>query len=223
MEEIRKLHNTAKRELIQKTCKVGSRVLDVGAGRGGDLSKWKSRSPSHLVMCDPHGPSLDEARERSMNLRVHAKFYRGDIRQTPCTYFDIICYNFSMQYIYKHKMLFYRTIDEIVRRSQSGTQLIGCIPDSEKILDATPYNDELGNYITRDEEHTGMGNFGESIDVYLADTLYYSMGSIKEPLAYKDILITTLENRGFTLIQWDPLPVSNTISSLYSSFIFVYN
>tara|TARA_R110002050_G_scaffold135415_2_gene258059 strand:- start:138 stop:557 length:420 start_codon:yes stop_codon:yes gene_type:complete len=137
--------------------------------------------------------------------------------------YDIICYNFSIQYIFQHWQLFTKTINAIVDRSKPGTQLIGCIPDSEKILTATPYNDILGNTITRDEETTGMGGFGEQLFVYLADTLYYAKGPISEPIAYKDLLITHLENRGFTLTSWYDLNDSNSLSKLYSSFIFVYN
>ena len=40
MEEIRKNHNDAKRELIQSVSQKGQHILDVGCGFGGDLQKW---------------------------------------------------------------------------------------------------------------------------------------------------------------------------------------
>ena len=40
MEEIRKNHNDAKRNLIQMVSKEGKHILDVGCGFGGDLQKW---------------------------------------------------------------------------------------------------------------------------------------------------------------------------------------
>lgn len=39
MEEIRKNHNNAKRELIQSVTQEGNQILDVGCGFGGDLQK----------------------------------------------------------------------------------------------------------------------------------------------------------------------------------------
>ena len=40
MEEIRRNHNEAKRQLIQSVAKNGQHILDVGCGFGGDLQKW---------------------------------------------------------------------------------------------------------------------------------------------------------------------------------------
>ena len=39
MEEIRRNHNDAKRELIHHVTREGDQILDVGCGFGGDLQK----------------------------------------------------------------------------------------------------------------------------------------------------------------------------------------
>ena len=224
MDDIRKTHNDIKRDLIQKTCSAEMRVLDVGCGYGGDLPKWRLCNPGSIDLCDPSYSSIQEAEQRARNLKMfyNLRFIVGDIRACPKTVYDVICYNFSIQYIFAHKSLFFNSINEIVRRSRSGTRLIGCVPDSNKILEYTPFRDDIGNYITRCDDTTGMGGWGEMIDVFLMDTPFYNSGSRPEPLAYKDLLITHLENQGYMLESWDDFDSPHDISRMYSSFIFVY-
>ena len=61
----------------------------------------------------------------------------------------------------------------------------------------------------------------EKLFVHLADTPYYADGPKSEPLAHKDILVSHLENEGFTLDLWEGLK-GHPISELYSKFILVY-
>jgi hypothetical protein len=58
--------------------------------------------------------------------------------------------------------------------------------------------------------------------VHLTDTPYYRDGPKPEPVCYRDILITELEEMGIKLQLWEGL-TGNPISELYSKFIFVYN
>ena len=223
MEEIRKSHNLVKRHLIQKvTChKKGLHVLDVGCGRGGDLQKW-AFGKVFLDACDPDEESLKEAVQRSYSMRWRVNFFNGDIFSCPYKKYDVICYNFSLQYIFQNGGLFFKSLNEIRKRMKPGGKLIGCIPDSEQVLNRTPIKDTLGNYMIRKDD-SGYGNFGEKLFVYLTDTPYYSGGPIPEPIAYKDMLITHLENKGFTLESWTPFDTQFEISKIYSQFIFVYN
>tara|TARA_R110001632_G_scaffold147570_1_gene264640 strand:- start:14791 stop:15087 length:297 start_codon:yes stop_codon:yes gene_type:complete len=97
---------------------------------------------------------------------------------------------------------------------------MGIIPDSEKILFKTPYLDDAGNFFKL-KQH-GDGGFGEKLFVNLVDTPFYADGPRSEPVAYKDLLVTHLEELGFRLQFWEGLK-GNPISELYSKFIFVYN
>lgn len=219
MDEIRRNHNDAKRKLIQFVTSEGSHILDVGCGFGGDLQKWRSCN-AQINMCDPEPASLEEAKNRAKNMKMHVNFYLGDIFNCPKRQFDIVCYNFSLHYIFKTKDLFFRSIREIKNRMKRGGKLIGIIPDSEKIIFKTPFKDEMGNFFKL--EKTPGGNFGENLSVCLVDTPYYATGSKTEPLAYKDLLVTHLEDIGFKLELWEGLQ-GNPISELYSKFIFVYD
>jgi hypothetical protein len=100
-----------------------------------------------------------------------------------------------------------------------GGRLVGIIPDSEKIIFNTPFTDDIGNFFKM--RHPPNGGFGEKLFVHLVDTPFYAEGPRSEPVAFKDLLITHLEDMGFTLETWEGLR-GNRISELYSKFIFVY-
>jgi SAM-dependent methyltransferase len=219
MEEIRKNHNDAKRALIQSVTKNGHHILDVGCGFGGDLQKWH-KCGANINMCDPEPTALEEARARAKNMHMRVNFYEGGIHECPNRKFDIVCFNFSLQYIFASRELFFDSIREIKKRIKPGGLLIGIIPDSEQILFKTPYQDASGNFF-RMKDH-GNGGFGEKLWVHLTETPYYADGPKPEPVAYKDHLVTGLENLGFSLQVWEGL-TGNPISELYSKFIFVYN
>jgi SAM-dependent methyltransferase len=218
MEEVRKYHNLVKRHLIQSVTKPGSRALDVGCGFGGDLQKWQHCN-AHVDMCDPSSASLVEARKRATNLNMSVNFFEGDIHSCPQKVYDVVCYNFSLHYIFQSKDLFFRSIQSIRSRMKKGSFLIGCIPDSESILMSTPFKDNLNNFMTRGD-HTGYGNFGEKLFVQLADTPFYREGPKAEPIAYKDLLVTHLEDIGLRLTLWEPLQ-KYEVSKMYSKFIFI--
>jgi SAM-dependent methyltransferase len=218
MEEIRKNHNDAKRNLIQMVSKEGEHILDVGCGFGGDLQIW-AKCGVNINMCDPEPSALIEARSRAKNMHMRVNFYEGDIHNCPNRKFDVVCFNFSLHYIFATKNLFFSSIHEIRKRVKPGGILMGIIPDSEKINFKTPFIDESGNFFKL-KDH-GNGGFGEKLFVNLVDTPYYADGPKSEPVAFKDLLITHLEELGFNLELWEGLS-GNPISELYSKFIFVY-
>lgn len=219
MEEIRTHHNEAKRYLIQRVAKRGQHVLDVGCGFGGDLQKWHACGVN-VNMCDPDPGALEEARSRAKHMHMRVNFYEGDIHDCPKRKFDVVCFHFSLQYIFKSEECFFSSIREIRKRIRPGGYLMGIIPDSEKILFRTPLVDDAGNFFKM-RDHDGNGGFGEKLFVHLEGTPYYADGPRAEPVAYKDMLVTHIEALGFRLHLWEGL-CGHPISELYSKFIFIY-
>ena len=218
MEELRKLHNDEKRALIEKCTRKGDSILDVGCGFGGDLQKWFSVG-ANINMCEPSMEALDEAKSRAKNMKMRVNFYHGDIHACPNRKYDIVCYNFSLHYIFQTREIFMSTLHEIKKRMKPGGIFMGIIPDSEKIIFKTAYIDDNGNFFKM--KGTSSGNFGEKLFVHLIDTPYYADGPKSEPVAHKDLLVTHMENSGFSLVSWEGLK-GNAISEMYSKFIFVY-
>lgn len=221
MEDLRRHHNNLKRDLIRRVTEKNSCVLDVGCGMGGDLKKWKGVGGVRLFACDPDKDSLAEAKNRSETIGIKVNLYHGDITsvRVPPQKFDVICYNFSIQYCFENEKLFHMTIDHILYHLKVGGKLFGCVPDSDMILMCTPYTDSLGNFFTR-KSTTGVGNFGEKLYVQLVDTPYYADGPKPEPIAYKDLLVTFLESKGVILKEWKPMGDTG-LTKMYSQFIFV--
>jgi ubiquinone/menaquinone biosynthesis C-methylase UbiE len=218
MEELRRLHNSEKRKLIESVAKPGYSVLDVGCGFGGDLQKWNGVGVN-ISMCEPSEEALKEAKSRAKNMKIRVNFYHGDIHACPNRKYDIICYNFALHYIFQSHGLFMSTLREIKKRMKPGGMCIGIIPDSEKILFKTPLHDTYGNFFKM--KSTSNGDFGEKLFVHLVDTPYYADGPKSEQIAHKDLLVTHMENNGFSMELWEGLS-GNPISELYSKFMFVY-
>lgn len=218
MEEIRKHHNAEKRELIQRVCREGDAVLDVGCGFGGDLGKYKQCNVN-LSACEPCEDALNEAKTRAKTHKIRVNFYLGDIMSTPNRKYDVVCYNFSIHYIFANEHLFMDSTREIGKRMKPGGKLIGIIPDSNQIIFKTPLNYGNGSFFVM--KSTSNGQFGEKLFVNLEDTPYYEDGAKSEPIGHRDLLVTRLEKIGFRLQSWEPLS-GNPISDLYSKFIFVY-
>ena len=63
--------------------------------------------------------------------------------------------------------------------------------------------DDAGNFFKL-KQH-GDGGFGEKLFVNLVDTPFYADGPRSEPVAYKDLLVTHLEELGFRLQFWEGL------------------
>ena len=219
MEEVRRSNNNIKRAIINKHVQ-GGQILDVGCGCGGDLKKWQHARVRCLDMCDPDHDSLVEAESRAKGLNMKPKIIHGDILSCPMKKYDVVCFNFSLHYIYESEEKFMKSVSGIAKRLKMGGKLFGCIPDSDAILENTPYDDELGNTFIR-KNGSGCGTYGEKLFVKLADTPFYKDGMRSEPICYKDMLITHLEKRGVMLESWERFPVHHGIQKFYSTFIFV--
>ena len=129
MEEIRKYHNHEKRELITRVCREGDAVLDVGCGFGGDIGKFK-QCGVNLSACEPLEDALEEAKSRASKVyKMRINFYLGDITSAPNRKYDVVCYNFSIHYIFQTEELFMQTTKEITKRMKPGGTLMGIIPD----------------------------------------------------------------------------------------------
>jgi len=218
---MRKLHNDAKRRLIQSQVLKGSVVLDVGCGRGGDLHKWKD---CIVYGVDPDPDSIIEANKRAIECGYDswAKFSVGDIHSAPILPFDVVCYNFSLQYIFKSTEFLKSSISEIAKRLRIGGKLIGVVPDATYITRLpTKWSDSMGNTIERGPYSSLHQQVGNMILVKVTDGPYYAGGCIPEPLCYKEILIQELSEM-FELESWSKMVPEKTglITDIYSKFIF---
>lgn len=217
MESVRKFHNSIKKKLLEQNVRKDHRVLDVGCGCGGDIHKWNHIGCTRIDMCDPDLDSVREAQMRIDKMEYNFKVSHGDILTCGSGQYDIICYNFSLQYIFENEPLFFKSINRINDLlKHNGGKLIGCIPDSDMIYTCTPFVDRHGNSMFMDDDH-------KHVHVKLADSPFYKDNKFKkEPIAFRDLLVTHLELLGIHLENWSHFPDNNeVITKMYSTFIFV--
>jgi len=219
MEALRKLHNSQKRQLIQKWVRPGSIVLDCGCGRGGDWHKWKAVR-AHVSAIDPDPASLAEAESRAREMNFPVRFLgQGDIRQATDTY-DVVCYNFSLHYIFENSQTLKESLDALRRAVKPRGLLMGITPElarAELLTGGGQFMDPLGNTLEIK---------GDRLLVGLTDGPFYAGGGPKsEPLLDAGVLVQELTTRGFQCLSWAPmLPAPNGhVSDLYSSFVFRKN
>ena len=209
MEDLRRMHNQKKRELITGVVRPGNFVLDCGCGRGGDWHKWKAAGALRIVGIDPDQESLDEAQRRADDMKLPVMLYRGDIRDVHINNFDVVCYNFSIHYIAGSLG---ESAKAIARAVKPGGYLIGITPDKARIA-AFKSPDSLGNTVELiDSSH---------VSIRLVDGPFYADGAKTEPMISKGLLDQALKP-WFTLEKWSPMINTHTglVTDIYSTFIF---
>lgn len=220
MDELRKLHNNCKRELITKWVPPGSTVLDCGCGRGGDLWKWKAVR-AKIYAIDPDRESLAEAESRAREGRLAVCFLgQGDIRQAAFAGpFDVVCYNFSIHYIFESKETLDISIKALALAVKPGGFLIGITPElarAEMMVDQFGhFRDQFGNEIA-----LLQGN--RRLMVRLVDGPFYADGGREEPTLDASVLRSRLTAVGFECLHWEPMLTrpNGLVSDLYSKFVF---
>ena len=218
MDKLRKLHNDCKRKLILDWVHPGSVVLDCGCGRGGDWWKWKA-ARAKVVAIDPDAASLQEAETRACEMGFGVWFLGpGDVRNAAFAGpFDVVCYNFSLQYIFEDEKTLHDSLKAIKVAVSPGGILIGIVPEKarvEALLDENgQFTDVLGNHVRIE---------GTKLLVRLTDGPFYADGPKEEPLMDGSILIQNLKNLGFEKLVWEPMILSpnGLVSDIYTKFVF---
>jgi SAM-dependent methyltransferase len=221
MDKLRASHNMFKRTLMEKYIKRSMKVLDVGCGRGGDIHKWNKIGCS-VFGIDPDRDAIQEARARILEsgyTNVSASCM--SILDIDDMY-DAVCYNFSLQYIFKSNDEFLKTTEKIKSIVKPGGLFIGIVPDASKILSLPiKWTDDYGNTIERGPGIGKVEQCGNMILVNLVDGPYYSKGPIPEPLCYIDFLTDELSEEFDLIYIGNMSPTNkNIISKIYTSFVF---
>ena len=189
---MRKVNNDIKREFLNTWVPRGSSVLDVGCGQGGDLHKWRALGVTNLTGVDPNPLAIEEARRRA---RGYGNFIVGTIRDIPLeSKFDVICYNFSMQYEDP------KNYSHIVSLLNPGGHLIGILPDKSRFEYAYDDGIVLGKIS------------GGQMSVWIPDTPYYANGAVLEPVLDPEEFISNMKLK---------LILFGESFSIYSKFVFL--
>lgn len=129
-------------------------VLDIGAGKGGDLLKWKKGNISHLICADIAGTSMEQCQQRYRDMinrnrrqRDRGRCFTAEFITADCTKvnlkekyndpnikFDISSIQFSFHYCFESLAQAECMIQNAAECLQPGGYLIGTTPDANDIV-----------------------------------------------------------------------------------------
>lgn len=149
---IRKFNNWIKAVLITISARQGDKVLDLGSGKGGDLSKWCKQRVGLLTCVDISKQSLDEAKRRFESMtwcKINAEF----IQANPYTKefltgksYDLISSQYSFHYAFDTDEHISTALTNINNNLKNGGKFICTVPNSRKILELRDkYGQTFGN------------------------------------------------------------------------------
>jgi SAM-dependent methyltransferase len=173
-----------------------------------------------VIGVDPDEESLVEAQSRTIESNFGMWFLPpGDIA-TAISWgpYDVVCYNFSLHYIFETLDTYTRSVWAINQCLKPGGLLIGITPDKKRVLSVlnskTKFEDELGNKIEMKED---------KLLVNLVGGPFYAEGGRDEPLLDSDMFIHSMTASGMKLVRWEPMlsRPNGLISDIYSQFVFV--
>lgn len=180
----------AKSGLAQGRAK--GKVLDMGCGKGGDMTKWAKARIKELLCVDIAAISVDQARARWNTLRGHkfdATFAAMDCYSDSISRafpparlaypLDVVSMQFCMHYAFETVQKARCMLENVTRYLRPGGVFIGTIPNSDLLLeqlDAIPPNQKdlsFGNdvYTIRFEERDNRPVFGHKYSFFLKDAV----------------------------------------------------
>jgi mRNA (guanine-N7-)-methyltransferase len=169
------------------------RVLDLGCGKGGDITKWSKARISEYVGADIAAISVEQAQERWETIRNASRFqawfapydfctqnlqdvFSSDILAQP---FDVVSLQFCMHYAFEKEETVRRMLHNVSHRLRPGGVFIGTIPNAEQLLEylheLPPEAEDLsfGNavYKVRFESREHSSPFGHKYWFFLQDAV----------------------------------------------------
>ncbi|KAI0328103.1 hypothetical protein GY45DRAFT_1029121 [Cubamyces sp. BRFM 1775] len=172
--------------------RMRGRVLDMGCGKGGDLTKWAKANVAEYVGLDIAAVSIDQAQKRhstSRGSRFVANFFALDcyshvlsdalplhLLENP---FDVVSMQFCMHYAFESETKARIMLQNVSTWLRPGGIFVGTIPNAKQLmeqLDALPPDSKelsWGNnvYRIRFEERDSRPIFGHRYWFYLQDAV----------------------------------------------------
>lgn len=166
------------------------KVLDMGCGKGGDLTKWAKAQVREVVGIDIAAVSVDQARTRWQTMRgprFDATFAALDCYTDPLSYaippdkltvpFDVVSMQFCMHYAFETEAKVRRMLENVSKWLRPGGVFVGTIPNAELMLDRLdelpPDESEFGNsvYKIRFPDRYARTLYGHKYYFFLEDAV----------------------------------------------------
>jgi hypothetical protein len=218
-------------------------VLDLGAGYGGDLSKYEESEATRLYLVEPSEYNMVSLKGRldamnssfrSKTTLIHAKGEEESIilpfLDNPV---DVVSSFFSLTFLFESNLILGKFLDTVVHSLMEGGYFIGTMMEGSKtyrLLEKTKHNESvsLGQHdiqIIKQYEN-GQPAYGQAIQIHIKNSIVKDQ---TEYLAYFSLLEQEMKKRDCVLIKkYDFVgnermsPYEIEFSQLNISFVFQY-
>ncbi|KAF8626061.1 hypothetical protein AX15_005097 [Amanita polypyramis BW_CC] len=181
---------------------AGGKILDMGCGKGGDMTKWAKARVKEYYGVDIAAKSVEQARSRweSHPSRFGARFAALDCYTEPLSRafapamlsqpFDVVSMQFCMHYAFETVQKARCMLDNVSKYLRTGGIFIGTIPNADFLLEQLdglpPDAEELsfGNsvYNIKFEKRSQRPIFGHKYSFFLKD----AVDNVPEYVVYWD-------------------------------------
>ena len=232
MVQMRKFHNEIKTIMYTKYVKKGDNVLEIGAGRGGDIYKLKKRGANYVLMVDIDQPGLNEAKERNKKLKSETKINtmlgnaRTDLtkeisnkmKNNNIESFNVVSIQFAIHYFFetaKIFQLFFKNIDKYLKK---GGYVLVTTLDGESVKKLLEKKNEhkFGSIFEIQKKYDSKKlskdkKFGHKIDV-IGETF----GKQSEYLVFFETITQKFKDNGYDMVQTGLFGETQTIKKYFT-------
>ena len=225
----RRYHNLIKRKVIETYCKEKT-VLDLGCGRGGDLSKYEHQNIKHLYGVEPNKDNATEFidrlkgygfKDRVTLIQTKAQDTSTIVNEVGIEGVDIVSSFFSLSFFFSDEKDLDQLVQTISQNLKEDGVFIGTTIDGEmtkKVVSAEKDNTILfkGGFLRLNKDNSVVINIKDGI-----------VGEQIESLVDFKLLNWKLEQVGIFLKSshfFEPdknlTENENKLNSLYRTFVF---
>lgn len=198
---MRRFHNQIKRWMLEKYTIKGSSLLDIGSGRGGDLSKWSNQ---HLKVwaVEPDTENLKELKKRKEAMGYEdvnvinsgAEDTKKILKSVKNV--DTIAAFFSLTFFGSNEEMMDGLVETIDRVLRKGGKFIGAVLDGEAVKDKADIETEA--FSIKKKGHWSDKPFGNKIVTNINDPTSM-VKDVEEYLFDFDVFEEKLEKIGVVL------------------------
>lgn len=190
MKALRRYHNMYKKNALALNFKSGNVILDIGSGRGGDLSKWRSVGLKKVYAVEPNTENLEEFKKRyedgdfSKNLSVEFLNYRAEqwksigkvlalnpIKSIAGSSIHGITSFFSLTFFFKNEKRLRGLLRTLSLTPHRG-KFVGSVMDGgrvKELLRIKPSDARLEKLVSKTTKKTMNVEYAEEYEAYDAD------------------------------------------------------